>query len=96
MTAFDRVIGYEQVKQELRQIADTLANREAYEALGVASPRGLLLHGEPGVGKTLMAQCFIEASGRKAFVCRKTEPNGEFVATIKKAFDDAVREAPSR
>ena len=63
MSAFDKVIGYTQVKHELMQTADTLKNREIYEALGVSSPRGLLLHGVPGVGKTLMAQCLIEESG---------------------------------
>ena len=95
MGAFEKVIGYERVKQELRQIADTLRNREVYEALGVSSPRGLLLHGVPGVGKSLMAQCLIEESGREVFTCRKTEPNGEFVNTIKKAFDKAAENAPS-
>lgn len=95
MRAFDKVIGYEQVKQELEQIADTLRNREVYEALGVSSPRGLLLHGIPGVGKSLMAQCLIEESGREVFTCRKTEPNGEFVNTIKKTFSKAAESAPS-
>ena len=95
MNAFRKVIGYEQVKQELMQIADTLKNHEVYEALGVSSPRGLLLHGVPGVGKSLMAQCLIEESGREAFACRKTEPNGKFVGTIKEVFEKAAESAPS-
>lgn len=95
MSAFEKVIGYEQVKQELRQIADTLKNREIYAALGVSSPRGLLLHGVPGVGKSLMAQCLIEESDREVFTCRKTEPNGEFVNTIKEVFNKAAESAPS-
>ncbi len=95
MSAFDKVIGYGSIKRELVQIADTLKNREVYEALGVSSPRGLLLHGEPGVGKSLMAQCLIEESGIEAFVCRKSEPNGEFVNTIKRTFEEAAENAPS-
>lgn len=95
MSAFDKVIGYESIKRELVQIADTLKNREVYEALGVSPPRGLLLHGEPGVGKSLMAQCLIEESGIEAFVCRKSEPNGEFVNTIKRTFEEAAENAPS-
>lgn len=95
MSAFDKVIGYGYVKQELAQIADTLKCREVYVALGVSSPRGLLLYGEPGVGKSLMAQCLIEECGREAFVCRKAEPNGEFVSTIKKTFESAEAAAPS-
>lgn len=95
MSAFDKIIGYKQVKHELAQVADTLKNGEVYKALGVSSPRGLLLRGKPGVGKSLMAQCFIEESGRRAFVCRKTEPDGKFVDTIRKTFESAEAAAPS-
>ena len=95
MNAFDRIIGYEAVKTELCGIADALANGEAYAKLGVTAPRGLLLHGNPGVGKTLMANALIEMSGRPAFVCRKDKPNGDFVNAIKKTFTDAASAAPS-
>ena len=95
MKAFDRIIGYREIKSQLIVIADTLKNREAYRALGVDMPRGLLLYGEPGVGKSLMAKCLIEASGLSVFTCRKTEPNGEFVKTIKNTFDRASQAAPS-
>ena len=95
MSAFDHVIGYSAIKKELEQICDTLKNREAYQKLGVASPRGLLLHGVPGVGKTMMATALIEESGRKMFVCRKDKPNGDFVREIKTTFDRAVQSAPS-
>ena len=95
MSAFDHVIGYWGIKKELEQISDTLKNREIYEKLGVMSPRGLLLHGEPGVGKTLMASALMEESGRKVFVCRKDKPNGDFIREIKAIFDKAVQCAPS-
>lgn len=95
MKAFEKIIGYEAIKKELAQISDVLANKEAYEKLGVSSPRGLLLHGDPGVGKTLMASAVIKASGRKAFTCRKNKPNGDFVKAIKKTFKDAAEAAPS-
>lgn len=95
MSAFDKVIGYEGVKAELAQIADTLKNREVYAALGASSPKGLLLHGEPGVGKTLMAKCLIKASGREALTCRKTDPDGKFVKTISSTFKRAAENAPS-
>lgn len=95
MNAFDRIIGYEGLKKELMQVVDGLRNGGAYERLGVKPPRGLLLHGEPGVGKSLMASCLIEASGRKAFVCRKDRPDGEFVNHITETFRAAKEAAPS-
>lgn len=95
MSKFDAIIGYAAVKKELKQIADTLKNREAYQKLGVSAPRGLLLYGEPGVGKSLMAGAIIEESGRNAFVCRKDQPNGDFVKEIKATFEKAMENAPS-
>lgn len=95
MNPFDKIIGYSSVKRELRQISDTLKNRETYDKLGVSAPRGLLLYGEPGVGKSLMARVVIESSGRKVFCCRKDSPNGDFIKKIKATFDDALQNAPS-
>ena len=95
MSAFDKIIGYSAEKKELKQIGDTLKNREVYEKLGVSSPRGLLLHGEPGVGKTLMAHALIEDSCRNVYSCRKDLPNGDFVKAIKTTFDEAAKNAPS-
>ena len=95
MKAMDKIIGYSNIKRELKQIGDTLKNREAYDKLGVSSPRGLLLYGEPGVGKSLMASAIIEESGRQAFICRKDKPNGDFVKHIKEIFDKAAENAPS-
>lgn len=95
MNSFDQIIGYAEEKKELERIADALKNREAYERLGVSAPKGLLLAGDPGLGKTLMATALIEASGRKAFVCRKDQPNGEFIRTIKATFEEAAGNAPS-
>ena len=95
MNAFDKIIGYSYVKTELQQISDTLKFREVYDNLGVAAPRGLLLYGEPGVGKSLMANAIIEDSGRTAFICRKDQPNGDFVKEIKATFDKAAKNEPS-
>ena len=95
MKAMDKIIGYSSIKRELKQISDTLKNREAYDKLGVSSPRGLLLYGDPGVGKSLMAAAIIEESGRPAYICRKDKPNGDFVKYIKETFDKAAENAPS-
>ena len=71
MSAFDKVIGYEKEKEELYQLCDMAKNPEKYAALGVKLPRGILLHGVPGVGKTLMASALIEEMGRVCYTCRK-------------------------
>ena len=95
MSAFERIIGYEEIKLELRRYADILNNPVKYEKLGVNMPSGLMLNGAPGLGKTLMAKCFIEASGCKAFTLRKEKPNGEFVIQIKEIFEKAKAEGPA-
>ena len=95
MKEFDRIIGYEPVKKELKRICDILRNPEKYNKFGVKASQGLLIYGEPGVGKSLMADCFIKASGRKCFVCRKTKANGDFVDEITKTFEEAKANAPS-
>ena len=56
---FEDIIGYFEIKQELMRFCDALKNRKYYAALGAEPPRGLLLHGVPGVGKTLMAAALI-------------------------------------
>lgn len=95
MNSFDNIIGYRSVKIELERIADILRGNKTYSELGVRIPRGLLLHGEPGLGKTLMAKCLIDESGRTAFTCRKDKPDGEFVNHIKDTFEKAKVSAPS-
>ena len=95
MKEFNRIIGYKSVKKELITIVDMMRNPEKYEKVGVNIPSGLLLHGQPGLGKTLMANCLIKASKRKAFIIRKDTPNGDFVKEIKKTFDNAKKESPS-
>ena len=95
MRAIDKIIGYAGIKGEIIQISDILKNDADYKKLGVSAPRGLLLYGEPGVGKSLMATAVVEESGRKTFTCRKDKPNGDFVKHIKETFDKAVEAAPS-
>jgi len=95
MKEFDKIIGYTPVKLELERISDMMVNQEKYKNLGVRMSKGLLLSGDPGVGKTLMANCLIEASKRKVFVCRKDKPNGDFVNEIKKTYNLAKENVPS-
>lgn len=95
MRELDRVIGYESIKQELYRIIDIIRNPVKYRKLGVSVPKGILLSGDPGIGKTLMAKCFIKETGLKVFVIRKDKPDGDFVDFIRETFDKAAKEAPS-
>jgi len=95
MNAFDKVIGYESIKKELLQICDMIHHQEAYTSLGARLPRGILLHGDPGLGKTLMAKCFIEESQLKAYTLRRNKKTGAFVGEITETFRMAKRDAPA-
>ncbi len=95
MSEFEKIIGYEEIKKELVRFCDVLKYPEKYAKLGVTMPSGILLYGEPGVGKTLMTKCFIDESGCKAFTLRKEKPNGDFVNEIKGIFEKAKAEAPA-
>lgn len=53
---FDRVIGAEGAKEELRYFVDYLKNPKRFAATGVKPPRGVLLYGPPGTGKTMLAK----------------------------------------
>lgn len=95
MREMDKVIGYEGFKTELYRIIDMIKNPAKYEELGVSAPKGILLEGEPGIGKTLMAKAFINDSGLKSFLIRKDRSNGEFVDYVRETFNKAAEEAPS-
>lgn len=95
MKEFEKVIGYEDVVLELKRVCDIMRNPEKYKKLGVTIPRGLLLHGKPGIGKTLMATCFLEASKWNVFICRKSKSNGGFVDEIKDIFEKAKKTEPA-
>ena len=92
---FGNIIGYDYVKEELTMILDVMKNQEKYSKLGAKIPKNVLLHGVPGVGKTLFANEFIKASERKSYVIRKDKSNGDFVDFIKKIFEEAKKNEPS-
>ena len=89
MSAFDKVIGYGEIKKELILYCDVMKDPDKYANLGVRMPRGILLHGDVGLGKTLMASCFIEESGCKCFTIRKDRPAPEFINKIKEIYCQA-------
>lgn len=81
--SFKGIIGYEDIKKELRIISDMLNNPERYQKLGAKLNGGLLLYGKPGTGKTTMANSLINSTKRKSYVIRKKGSDGEFIKTIE-------------
>ena len=53
---FDDVAGYDEAKEELTEVIDFLRNPERYRAVGARVPKGILLMGPPGTGKTYLAR----------------------------------------
>lgn len=92
MSVFDTVIGYEEQKRILLQIVDMLKNKDMYRKMGARLPKGVLLVGQPGMGKTTLAKAFIQESGLKAFTLRKNETKKETIKTIENVFLEAGKE----
>ena len=91
MKPFDKVIGYQKVKDELNQILDMIQNPAIYEEMGANLPHGILFYGDPGMGKTLLATSFIEASGLPVYTVTKNKDEQGIMKDINAAFEEAVK-----
>ena len=95
MEHFDKVIGYDEIKKELGIYLDMMKNPEKYSKFGVRLPRGILFEGLPGLGKSLMAECFIKTSGWNCYICRKHNDDGAFLEEITNIFHTAAENEPA-
>ncbi len=95
---FDDVAGVEEAKEELAEVVDFLKNPERYQRLGGKIPRGVLLVGPPGCGKTLMAKAVAGEAGVNFFSISGSEFVEMFVglgaARVRDLFEQAVEKAP--
>ena len=96
---FEDVAGNESAKQDLSEIVDFLKNPKKYEKLGAKIPRGVLLAGEPGTGKTLMARAVAGEANVPFFSISGSEFAEMFVGVgasrVRDLFSKAKKNAPS-
>lgn len=97
-TTFNDVAGIDSEKQELMEVVDFLKHKEKFKALGARVPRGILLSGEPGTGKTLLARAVAGEANVPFFATSGSDFSGIIVglgvAKIKEIFELAKRNAP--
>jgi cell division protease FtsH len=97
-TTFKDVAGIDAEKQELMEVVEFLKNKEKFKALGARVPRGILLSGEPGTGKTLLARAVAGEANVPFFATSGSDFSGIIVglgvAKIKEIFELAKRNAP--
>lgn len=93
--SFADVYGYENVKSALYRIVDMATHAEKYTRLGVRMPHGIMLYGEPGVGKTMMAKAMMHDMHRPVYILRKVQADSAFMEMISAAFEAAAENAPS-
>jgi cell division protease FtsH len=95
---FADVVGIEGVKKEVSEVVDFLKNPKKYRDLGARVPRGVLLSGEPGTGKTLLAKAIAGEAEVPFFAVSGSDFSGIIVglgvAKIKDFFDLARKSAP--
>lgn len=96
---FKDVAGNEAAKQDLAEIVDFLKEPKKYEKLGAKIPRGVLLAGEPGTGKTLMARAVAGEASVPFFSISGSEFAEMFVGVgasrVRDLFAKAKKNAPS-
>ena len=98
-TTFNDVAGCEEAKTELKEIVQFLKSPAKYHALGAKIPRGALLLGSPGTGKTLLARAVSGEANVPFFTISGAEFVEMFVGVgasrVRDLFDQAKKFAPS-
>ena len=96
--SFNDVAGVEEAKTELQEVVEFLKYPERFLSLGAKIPKGVLLVGQPGTGKTLLARAVAGEAGVPFFHISGSEFVEMFVgvgaARVRDLFDQAKRNAP--
>ena len=95
---FDDVAGVDEEKEELQEIVQFLKNPKKFTDMGARIPKGVLLVGQPGTGKTLLAKAVAGEAGVPFFIISGSDFVEMFVGVgasrVRDLFDEAKRNAP--
>lgn len=95
---FSDVAGCDEAKQEVQEVVDFLRDSSKYQRLGGHIPRGILLVGSPGTGKTLLAKAIAGEAGVPFFTISGSDFVEMFVgvgaARVRDMFETAKKNAP--
>ncbi len=95
---FEDVEGVDEAKESLQEIVDYLHNPERYRGIGAKMPKGLLLVGPPGTGKTMLAKAVAGEANVPFFSISGSEFVEMFVgmgaAKVRDLFEQAKEKAP--
>ncbi|MFC1510796.1 ATP-dependent zinc metalloprotease FtsH [Candidatus Margulisiibacteriota bacterium] len=96
---FADVAGVDEAKEELCEIVEFLKTPEKFQALGAKIPKGLLLMGAPGTGKTLLARAIAGEAGVPFFSISGSDFVEMFVGVgasrVRSVFSEAKKQTPS-
>jgi cell division protease FtsH len=96
---FDDVAGVDEAKQELQEVVEFLKSPKKFQALGAKIPKGVLLLGPPGCGKTLLARAIAGEAGVPFFHISGSDFVEMFVGVgasrVRDLFDTAKANKPS-
>ncbi len=95
---FSDVAGIEEVKEEVKEVVDFLTSPQKYIKLGAKIPKGILLVGSPGTGKTLLAKAIAGEAGVPFFSISGSDFVEMFVGVgasrVRDLFDQAKKNSP--
>ena len=96
--SFDDVAGVDEEKEELQEIVEFLRNPKKFTDMGARIPKGVLLVGQPGTGKTLLAKAVAGEAGVPFFIISGSDFVEMFVGVgasrVRDLFDEAKKNAP--
>ncbi len=95
---FEDVAGVDEEKEELEEIVEFLKNPKKYTDMGARIPKGVLLVGQPGTGKTLLAKAVAGEAGVPFFIISGSDFVEMFVGVgasrVRDLFDQAKKNSP--